>query len=115
MSSWARTERVTMARLLHSSCAGSTRASKLIATVQAIPAKGSAPWIAGSSPAMTENKGYAGSSSRALGLEVRVHDRAIAGQRGRLDDIVIPVDRERLGFFVDQHVKEREKIFGVET
>ena len=43
-----------------------------------------------------------------LRLEARMHDGAVFGQRGRLDDLVVPVDGERLLFLVDQDIEEVE-------
>ena len=39
-----------------------------------------------------------------------MHDGAVFGQRGRLDDLVVPVDRERLRLLVDQDVEEVEQV-----
>src|SRR5580704_13098173 len=41
-------------------------------------------------------------SRRTLRLEIRMYDSAVAGERRRLDDVVVPVDRKRLGLLVDQ-------------
>src|SRR6187551_1915554 len=54
------------------------------------------------------------SSRRRLGLEIRMHHRAVAGEHGRLDQFVVPVDRERLFFLVDQGVEEGQQILGIE-
>ena len=52
---------------------------------------------------------------RAFRLEARMHDGAVAGERRRLDDIVVPIDRQRLGLLVDQDFEEGVEILGVET
>ena len=44
--------------------------------------------------------------SGRLRLEIRMHDRAVARQQRRLDDFVVPVDRELLLFLVDQRLEE---------
>src|SRR3979409_631244 len=46
-------------------------------------------------------------------LEARMNDGAVARQRGRLDDLVVPVDRKRLGFLVDQYVEKGKEVPGV--
>ena len=40
---------------------------------------------------------------------------AVAGERRRLDDLVVPFDREHLGGLVDQDFEEGIKILGVEA
>src|SRR5271166_554070 len=52
---------------------------------------------------------------RAFRLEVRMNDGAVAGERGRLDDVVVPVDRERLRLLVDQEFEERVEVLGVKA
>jgi hypothetical protein len=42
-------------------------------------------------------------------------DGAVAGERGRLDDLVIPVDGDRLGLLVDQDLEEGIEIAGIEA
>src|ERR1700693_5614124 len=54
------------------------------------------------------------SSGRRLGLEIRMHDRALAGQQRAFDDLVVPVDRKLLFFLVDHGVQEGEQVLGVE-
>ena len=44
-----------------------------------------------------------------------MHDGAILGQCGRLDDLVVPVDRERLGLLVDENVEEIIEVLGVKA
>src|SRR6516164_4391317 len=53
--------------------------------------------------------------SRALWSETWMHDRAVACQRGCFDDFVVPIDHERLAFFVDQQFEEGKNILGVEA
>src|SRR5580704_15391718 len=52
---------------------------------------------------------------RALRLEIRMHDRAVARERRRLDDVVVPIDGKRPGLLVDQHFEESIEVFGVEA
>ncbi len=44
-----------------------------------------------------------------------MNDGAVLGQRGGLDQIVVPVDRKRLGRFVDQGLDERQQVTRVEA
>jgi hypothetical protein len=44
-----------------------------------------------------------------------MHDRAVARQRGGFHDVVVPIDRKRLGFLVDQYVEEREQILRIQA
>jgi hypothetical protein len=50
-----------------------------------------------------------------LGLEIRMDHGAVAGERRRLDDFVVPFDRHRLGALVDQGFQEGVEILGVEA
>ena len=43
-----------------------------------------------------------------------MHDRAVAGERGGLDQFVVPVDRELFLFLVDHRLDEGKQILGVE-
>src|SRR5580704_3882827 len=54
-------------------------------------------------------------SRRGLRLEIRMHDGAVAGQRCRLDDVIVPVDRKRLGLLVDQNFQKRVEVLGIEV
>src|SRR5215472_17324884 len=59
--------------------------------------------------------------SRVLGLsgalwsETWMHHCAVACQCGCFDDIVVPIDRERFAFFVDQELEEGKNILGIEA
>src|SRR5215831_7403562 len=53
-------------------------------------------------------------SGRRLRLKIRMHDCPVAREQRRLDQLVIPIDRELFLFLIDQGLDEREKIFGVE-
>jgi len=44
-----------------------------------------------------------------------MHHGAVLGQRGRLDDLVIPVDRELLLFLVDQDIEEVKQVLRIEA
>src|SRR5579872_1222850 len=48
-------------------------------------------------------------------LEVRVDDGAVFGQRGGLDQFVVPVDGKRLARLVDHRLDEREQVACVKT
>src|SRR6266542_4909366 len=50
---------------------------------------------------------------RALRLEARMDHCAVTGERGRLDDLVIPFDGERS--LVDQDLEERIEVLGIEA
>src|SRR5262245_703889 len=50
----------------------------------------------------------------ALGRKTRVHNSAVAREHGRLDDLVVPGHRERLGVLVDHQVEERQEVLGIE-
>src|SRR5690349_20808561 len=54
-------------------------------------------------------------SRRALGGKGRVHDGAIARERRRPHDLVVPFDVERLGLLVDQNFEEVIEVLGIET
>src|SRR5205823_7409059 len=58
---------------------------------------------------------YRFSSSRGFGLEARMHDGAVPGQRRRLDDLVVPIDRERFARLVDEDLEEGVEILGIEA
>src|SRR5690606_19943603 len=51
--------------------------------------------------------------SRASGHEIRMHHQAVAGERGGLDDLVVPINGDGLVGFVDQDFEEGQKIPGV--
>src|SRR5947209_6256627 len=55
------------------------------------------------------------SSSCGFRLKARMHDGAVAGQRRRLDDLVLPIDRERLAALVDEDLEEGVEILGIEA
>src|SRR5690242_2920759 len=55
------------------------------------------------------------SSSRGFGLKARMHDGAVAGQRRRLDDLVVPIDRQRFRALVDEDLEEGIEILGIEA
>src|SRR5229473_1093812 len=40
---------------------------------------------------------------------------AVAGQHRRLDDVVVPIHRQRLGFLVDQNFQKRVQVLGVKA
>src|SRR5262244_1177905 len=46
--------------------------------------------------------------------ERRMDDLAVARQRRRLDDLVVPIDLQCLGLLVDERRQEREQVAGVE-
>src|SRR5207244_4434989 len=54
-------------------------------------------------------------SRRALGREARMDHRTVAGERRRLDDLVVPFDRQRLRLLVHQDFEEGEEVLGVEA
>src|ERR1700726_2971588 len=66
-------------------------------------------------PGMTKRTSLARRHSRSFRLEIRMNDGAVLGQRGGLDQFVVPVDRERLGRLVDQGLDEREQVAGIEA
>src|SRR5215472_19017247 len=51
----------------------------------------------------------------ALGREARMDDGTIAGQCRRLDNLVVPLDGERLRRLVDQDLQKGVEVLGVET
>src|SRR5580700_709717 len=55
------------------------------------------------------------SSSGRLGQEARMNHGAVARECGCLDDVVVPVHRQRLGLPVDEDFEERIKIAGVKA
>src|SRR5262249_60106626 len=55
------------------------------------------------------------SSGSGFRYEARVYDGAVAGERRGLDDLVVPVDVERLGLLVDEDLEEGEEIARVEA
>src|SRR4029078_11016123 len=54
-------------------------------------------------------------SRRTLGGKTRMNDRAVARERCRLDDLVVPLDRKRFAALVHQDLEECEEILGVEA
>src|SRR5918998_3671974 len=48
-------------------------------------------------------------------LEGRVDDRALAGEAGRLHQLVVPFHRDGLAFLVDQRLDERVEVLRVEA
>src|SRR5215470_12578290 len=44
-----------------------------------------------------------------------MHDRAVAGERGGFDDLVVPVNGQRFTLFVDQELDESKDVLGVEA
>ena len=58
--------------------------------------------------------GSSGDDQAAIAAGSRVHDRAVAGQQRRLDELVVPVDRERLVVLVDQGLDEGVEVARVE-
>ena len=43
-----------------------------------------------------------------------MHEGPILGEQGCLDEFIVPLDRERLGFRVDQGLDESQKVFRIE-
>src|SRR5665213_4037493 len=56
-----------------------------------------------------------GGSPLGLRLEVRMNHGAVFGQRGGLDQFVVPFHRERLGRFVDQGLDEGKQVARIEA
>ena len=56
----------------------------------------------------------AGGGEGLLGDEGWMNDHAVAGEARRLDELVVPVDRERLRRLVDERLGEGVKIARVE-
>src|ERR1700745_1363678 len=59
-------------------------------------------------------------SSRApsrctLGCKAWMNDRAVASERRRFDDLVIPIDRQRSRVLIHEDLQEGEKVPGVKT
>src|SRR6185295_8052695 len=48
-------------------------------------------------------------------LEARVHYGAVLGERGRLDDLVVPGNGKLLLLLVDQDIEEGDEVLGVEA
>src|SRR5262249_51891466 len=55
------------------------------------------------------------SLASAFRLKIRMHHGAIAGERGRLDDLVVPIHRQRLGLLVDENFHERVQVLGIKA
>src|SRR5215472_970633 len=55
------------------------------------------------------------SSRCTFGREARMHDGTVAGEHSRLDDLVVPLHRQRLRRLVDQDFQEGVEILGVEA
>src|SRR3569832_332899 len=55
------------------------------------------------------------SSSCCLGRKVRMHDLAALGDERAFDQIVVPIDRQRLFLLVDHRIQEGQEIARVET
>src|SRR5260370_31771793 len=54
-------------------------------------------------------------SHGTLGREAWMNDGAVARERGRFHDLVVPLDRKRLRVLVHQDFQEGEKVLGVEA
>src|SRR5215471_15484122 len=54
-------------------------------------------------------------SRGTLGRKAWMNDGAVAGERGRLHDLVVPLDRERFRVLVHQNFEEGEKVLGIEA
>src|SRR5215475_11848147 len=54
-------------------------------------------------------------SRRAFRREARMNHGAVAGERRRLHDLVVPLDRQRLLFLVHQDLEKGEQVLGVEA
>src|SRR5580700_7350854 len=52
---------------------------------------------------------------RRFRLEIRMNDRAVTGEYGGFHNIVVPVDGERFGLFIDQDFQERIEVPGVKA
>src|SRR5262249_50091214 len=52
---------------------------------------------------------------RAFGGKARMNYGAVARERGRLHDLIVPLDRQRLRALVHKDLEEGEKILGVEA
>src|SRR4051812_1816731 len=54
-------------------------------------------------------------SSGALGCKAWMNHRAVARERGRLDDLIIPFHGQRLVLLVHQDFEKGEKVPGIES
>src|SRR5215471_6571546 len=54
-------------------------------------------------------------SRGTLGREAWMNDGAVARERGRFHDLVVPLDRERFRVLIHQDFEEGEKVLGVKA